>query len=97
MRDLTDYEKSRIKNAIRLSKKFSDKDMRKKIKALLKEPLTTDTASIFFVFLKHMLEQQTNNALEHSSCLYDLDYAQCTIIAIKHLNRAVHSQKERME
>ena len=39
MRNLTEYERSRIKDAIRLSKKFSDKVMRQKIKALLKEPL----------------------------------------------------------
>lgn len=97
MRELTKYEKSRIKDAMYLSKKFSDKDTRKKIKRLLKVPLTTDTASSIFDFLKRMLEQQTNNALDYSSCLYDLDYAQCTIIAIRHLNRAVHSQKESME
>ena len=52
MRNLTEYERSRIKDAIRLSKKFSDKVMRQKIKALLKEPLTTDTASIISVFFK---------------------------------------------
>ena len=71
--------------------------MRQKIKAFLKEPLTTDIASIIFVFLKHMLEQQTSNALDSSSDPDDLDYANCTLIAIKHLNRAVHDMRERME
>lgn len=97
MRDLTEYEQSRIKDSIKLSKKFSSKETRKDIKKALKKSLTHTSALSIYDFLKDMLMHQTMNALDSSDCLYKLDYAHCTIIAIKHLNRAVHDMRERME
>lgn len=96
MRNLTDYEQARIKDAIKLSKKYSTKEQRKEIKKLLKKSLTAESSITIYNCLKQVLNAQTAIDL-HANDLYDLDYAHCTIIAMRHLTRAVNSMKERPE
>ena len=98
MRKLTDYEQSRIKNAIHLSKNFSEPAERKEIKQLIKKDLDKESFNKIRNFLEFMLHSQVTRAMYNdSNYIENLDYAQCIIIAMKHLLRAKLDMKELME
>lgn len=98
MRKLTDYEQSRIKDAIHLSKHFSEPAERKEIKQLIKKDLDKESFNKIRNFLELMLHAQVTRAMYNdSNYIENLDYAQCVIIAMKHLLRARFDITERLE
>lgn len=97
MRNLTEYEQSCIKDATKLSKNFSENSERKEIKHLLEKDLDKNAFIKIRNFLDLMLHAQVTSALYGSDKLENLEYAQCTITAMKHLLRAKLDMNGQME
>lgn len=97
MRNLTEYEQSRIKDAIKLSMNYSENSERREVKKLLKKDLDKNAFNKIRNYLDLMLHAQVTSAMYGSDKLENLEYAQCTITAMKHLLRAKLDMKEQME